>query len=81
MYEHCHKHTHPTPPLTHQSLSDDEPLTIVLPLASLAASTGDTAEVPLSDLDIPIAHRKGNSPCTSHPLSNFVSFSYLSPSV
>ena len=32
------------------------------------------------DLDIPIALRKGIRSCTKHPLSNFVSYSNLSPS-
>uniref|UniRef100_A0A2N9G2N4 Reverse transcriptase Ty1/copia-type domain-containing protein n=1 Tax=Fagus sylvatica TaxID=28930 RepID=A0A2N9G2N4_FAGSY len=33
-----------------------------------------------SDLDLPIAIRKGKHTCTDHPISNFVSFDHLSPS-
>ena len=33
-----------------------------------------------SDLDFPIAIRKGKRTCTDHPISNFVSFDHLSPS-
>ena len=32
-----------------------------------------------SDLDLPIAIRKGKRTCTDHPISNFVSFDHLSP--
>ena len=33
-----------------------------------------------SDLDVPIAVRKGVRTCTQHPISNFVSYAHLSPS-
>ena len=33
-----------------------------------------------SDLEIPIAHRKGIRSCTMHPISNYVSYQKLSPS-
>lgn len=33
-----------------------------------------------TDLNVPIAFRKPDRPCTRHPLSNFVSYSNLSPS-
>ena len=41
------------------------------------------APVPIefdSDLNVPIAVRKGVKACTQHPISNFVSYSHLSPS-
>ena len=33
----------------------------------------------VSDLDVPIALRKGTQTCTQHPLYNFMSFNHLSP--
>jgi len=33
----------------------------------------------LSDLDIPIALRKGKRSCIDHPISNFVSYDHLNP--
>ncbi|OIT21742.1 hypothetical protein A4A49_58190, partial [Nicotiana attenuata] len=43
------------------------------------SSTGELSTFP-SELDVPIAHRKGVRSCTKHPLSNFVSYNSLSPS-
>jgi len=31
----------------------------------------------LSDLDIPIAFRKGNRSCTNHPISKFIFYDHL----
>ena len=35
----------------------------------------------VTDLDIPIALRKGTHSCTQHPTSNYVSYTYFSPSL
>ena len=56
--------------------------------AATPVAPPDTASVPTpspqasSDptLDLPIAHRKGIRSCTSHPISQFVSYDHLSPS-
>jgi transposase InsO family protein len=50
----------------------------------LPPSTSPSADSPppqsTSDLDLPIAIRKGKRTCTEHPISNCVSFDHLSPS-
>lgn len=33
-----------------------------------------------NDLDLPIAIRKGKRACTSHSITNYVSYAHLSPS-
>lgn len=33
----------------------------------------------VSDLDLPIAHRKGTRTCTQHSIANFISHSSVSP--
>lgn len=35
---------------------------------------------PISELDLPFAIRKGKHTCTSHLISNYVSYDHLSPS-
>ena len=35
----------------------------------------------IDELDVPIALRKGVRTCTQHPMSNFVSYDHLSPSL
>ena len=47
------------------------------------ASSSSKSEVspPSTDLDVPIAHRKGTRSCTQHPITNFVSYSGLSASL
>ena len=42
------------------------------------SSTSD-ADYPNSNLDLPIALQKGNHYCTTHPISNFVSYDHLNP--
>ena len=37
--------------------------------------------IDLSDVDVPIALRKGIRSCTQHPISNFVGYDHLSQSV
>ena len=59
----------PFPPHQYISSGDGDPGFS----SSLTPVSGD-------DLDILIAHRKGARACTKHPLSNFVSYSRLSPS-
>ena len=44
------------------------------------SSGNDSFPIVVNDLDIPIAHRKGVRTCTQHPISQFVSYSRLSPS-
>ncbi|XP_070054777.1 uncharacterized protein [Nicotiana tomentosiformis] len=50
--------------------------------SSSVVETSSTSELSKfsSDLDVPIANRKGVRSCTKHPLSNFVSYNSLSPS-
>ena len=58
----------PNLPLTSSPAADD-PSNFVTPLPSEP-----------NDIDVPIAIRKGVRSCTQHPISNFVSYSHLSPS-
>uniref|UniRef100_A0A5B6ZV70 Integrase catalytic domain-containing protein n=1 Tax=Davidia involucrata TaxID=16924 RepID=A0A5B6ZV70_DAVIN len=52
-----------------------------LPLPPSASTSADPPLPPSNlDLDLPIAARKGTRTCTTHPISNFVSFDHLSPS-
>ena len=57
------------------------PIEFSLPLHS-STSTFEDSPPPqsTSDLDLPIAIRKGKRTCTEHPISNCVSFDHLSPS-
>jgi len=61
--------------------------TPTLPLQSVVSCEEPGTSSPLTptyessdELDIPIALRKGTRTCTKHPLSQFVSYSRLSPS-
>uniref|UniRef100_A0A2N9H2N5 Uncharacterized protein n=1 Tax=Fagus sylvatica TaxID=28930 RepID=A0A2N9H2N5_FAGSY len=57
------------------------PVEFSLPLPP-SASTSEDSPPPqsTSDLDLPIAIRKGKHTCTEHPISNCVFFDHLSPS-
>ena len=58
-------------------------LPLPFPLSDEDSGTSDTdtsSFSPINDLDVPIAVRKGVRSCTQHPISNFVSYSHLSPS-
>ena len=46
-----------------------------------SGNSSDTPSLELDDLENPIAVRKGVRSCTQHPISNFVSYSHLSPSL
>uniref|UniRef100_A0A2N9GSX8 Integrase catalytic domain-containing protein n=1 Tax=Fagus sylvatica TaxID=28930 RepID=A0A2N9GSX8_FAGSY len=61
----------PPPPLVEFSLP--------LP-PSVSPSKDSPPPQSTSDLDLPIAIRKGKRTCTEHPISNCVSFDHLSPS-
>jgi len=51
-----------------------------VPVSAPQESTSPSSNPsPPSDLDMPIALRKGKRSCTSHPISNFVSYDHLSP--
>uniref|UniRef100_A0A2N9FPR9 Integrase catalytic domain-containing protein n=1 Tax=Fagus sylvatica TaxID=28930 RepID=A0A2N9FPR9_FAGSY len=57
------------------------PVEFSLPLPPSASSFEDSPPPQsTSDLDLPIAIRKGKRTCTEHPISNCVSFDHLSPS-
>uniref|UniRef100_A0A2N9EXN8 4-alpha-glucanotransferase n=1 Tax=Fagus sylvatica TaxID=28930 RepID=A0A2N9EXN8_FAGSY len=57
------------------------PVEFSLPLPPSASSSADSPPPQsTSDLDLPIAIRKGKRTCTEHPISNCVSFDHLSPS-
>uniref|UniRef100_A0A2N9J0C0 Integrase catalytic domain-containing protein n=1 Tax=Fagus sylvatica TaxID=28930 RepID=A0A2N9J0C0_FAGSY len=57
------------------------PVEFSLPLPPSASPSADSPPPQsTSDLDLPIAIRKGKRTCTEHPISNCVSFDHLSPS-
>uniref|UniRef100_A0A2N9HL42 Integrase catalytic domain-containing protein n=1 Tax=Fagus sylvatica TaxID=28930 RepID=A0A2N9HL42_FAGSY len=57
------------------------PVEFSLPLPPSASPSVDSPPPQsTSDLDLPIAIRKGKRTCTEHPISNCVSFDHLSPS-
>uniref|UniRef100_A0A2N9EHM3 Integrase catalytic domain-containing protein n=1 Tax=Fagus sylvatica TaxID=28930 RepID=A0A2N9EHM3_FAGSY len=56
------------------------PIEFSLPLPPSASTSEDSHPQSTSDLDLPIAIRKGKRTCTEHPISNCVSFDHLSPS-
>uniref|UniRef100_A0A2N9FSY0 Integrase catalytic domain-containing protein n=1 Tax=Fagus sylvatica TaxID=28930 RepID=A0A2N9FSY0_FAGSY len=57
------------------------PVEFSLPLPPSASPSADSPPPQsTSDLDLPIAIRKGKRTCTEHPISNRVSFDHLSPS-
>jgi transposase InsO family protein len=57
------------------------PVEFSLPLPPSALTSEDSPPPQsTSDLDLPIAIRKGKRTCTEHPISNCVSFDHLSPS-
>jgi hypothetical protein len=57
------------------------PVEFSLPLPPSASPSADSPPPQsTSDLDLPIAIRKGKRTCTEHPISNCVSFGHLSPS-
>jgi transposase InsO family protein len=57
------------------------PIEFSLPLPPSASPSADSPPPQsTSDLDLPIAIRKGKRTCTEHPISNCVSFDHLSPS-
>jgi transposase InsO family protein len=56
------------------------PVEFSLPLPPSASPSADSPPPQsTSDLDLPIAIRKGKRTCTEHPISNCVSFDHLSP--
>lgn len=50
------------------------------PSSTSILEPADVIHVPYSDLDLPIALRKGARSCARYPISNFVNFHSLSPS-
>ena len=73
------KFLHTTPPLAsppHEKVQGNSD-------SDLVFSDNSYSPIPIeldSDLDVPIAVRKGVRTCTQHPISNFVSYNHLSPS-
>ena len=53
---------------------------VLLPGPEPTSSSADTNITDSSDLDLPIALRKGTRSCTQHAISNYVSYENLSPS-
>ncbi|KAG6508184.1 hypothetical protein ZIOFF_033555 [Zingiber officinale] len=50
------------------------------PVKQLSSSVESTAPLNMNELNLPVAVRKGVRSCTQHPISNYVSYSRLSPS-
>ncbi|KAG6525257.1 hypothetical protein ZIOFF_015211 [Zingiber officinale] len=50
------------------------------PVKQLSSSVESTAPLNMNELNLPVAIRKGVRSCTQHPISNYVSYSRLSPS-
>ena len=68
----------------HESISKTNlisPLEKCKPPSKPCSSSNINHEESLSDLDVPIAFRKGIKSCTQHPMSNFMSYKNLSSSM
>ncbi|KAG6487993.1 hypothetical protein ZIOFF_056751 [Zingiber officinale] len=50
------------------------------PVKQLSSSVESTTPLNMNELNLPVAVRKGVRSCTQHPISNYVSYSRLSPS-